>query len=54
MIPPPGTPRDSMLNYKGRSFITNGQAVPSDTATHIANPGCGWETGASEQHVPGQ
>ena len=47
MTPPPGTPRDSLLNYKGRSFITNGQAVPSDTASQIANPGCGWETRAT-------
>lgn len=47
MTPPPGTPRDSLLNYKGRSFITNGQAVPNDTATRTGNPGCGWETGST-------
>ena len=44
---PPGTPRDSLLNYKGRSFVTNGQTVSSDTAGQINNPGCGWETGSA-------
>jgi hypothetical protein len=53
MTPPPGTPRDSLLNYKGRSFVTNGQAVPSDTATRTGNPGCGWETGATSNTCQG-
>lgn len=51
--PPPGTPRDSMANYKGRSFITNGQAVPNDTARQITNPGCGWETRSKTNTCPG-
>jgi hypothetical protein len=51
--PPPGTPRDSLLNYKGRSFITNGQAVPPDTATRTTNPGCGWETGSTTNTCQG-
>lgn len=42
--PPPGTPRDTLENYKGRSFITNGQAVPTDTSSRTQNPGCGWAT----------
>ena len=46
VVPPPGTPRDTLENYKGRSFMTNGQTVPSDTATQIQNPGCGWATGS--------
>lgn len=50
---PPGTPRDSLLNYKGRSFITNGQPVPSDTASRTTNPGCGWETGAAANTCQG-
>ena len=42
--PPPGTPRDSLENYKGRSFLTNGQTTPSDTPTRTQSPGCGWAT----------
>ena len=53
MIPPLGTPPDSLLNYKGRSFVTNGQAVPSDTAAQTSNPGCGWETRATVNTCPG-
>ncbi|HEU4914305.1 MAG TPA: fibronectin type III domain-containing protein [Candidatus Saccharimonadales bacterium] len=44
---PAGTPRDSLANYKGRSWITNAQTVPVDTATRISNPGCGEESGSS-------
>jgi hypothetical protein len=51
--PPAGTPRDTLENYKGRSFITNGQAVPSDTASQIQNPGCGWATSASTNTCQG-
>ncbi|HEX4432108.1 MAG TPA: hypothetical protein VHZ96_22750, partial [Frankiaceae bacterium] len=40
----PGAVRDTLENYKGRSFITNAQAVPNDTASLINNPGCGWAT----------
>ncbi len=53
MTPPPGTPEDSLLNYKGRSFVTNGQAVPSDTATQVTNPGCGKETGSATNTCQG-
>jgi hypothetical protein len=37
---PAGTPRDSLANYKGRSHVTNGQAVSLDTATRTTPPGC--------------
>lgn len=37
---PPGTPRDSMANYKGRFYLANPQAVPVDTPTKVSNPGC--------------
>lgn len=40
---PFGTPRDSLANYKGRSFITNAQTVPNDTPTKTGHPGCGQE-----------
>lgn len=50
---PTGTPQDSMLNYKGRSFMTNGQTVPNDTSTKTTNPGCGWETGSSTNTCQG-
>lgn len=51
---PTGTPRDSLLNYKGRSFITNAQTVPNDTASQINNPGCGWETGSTTNTCQGE
>lgn len=44
---PAGTPRDSLANYKGRSWITNAQTVPVDTATRTSNPGCGEESGST-------
>lgn len=44
---PAGTPRDSLANYKGRSWITNAQTVPVDTATRVSNPGCGEESGST-------
>ncbi len=50
----PGAIRDSMSNYKGRSFITNAQTVPNDTADQINNPGCGWETSASTNFCQGE
>ena len=37
---PPGTPRDSMANYKGRMYLANPQTVPNDTARQLAAPGC--------------
>lgn len=52
--PPPGTPRDSMGNYKGRSFVTNSQTVPNDTKSQINNPGCGWETGSQTNTCMGE
>ena len=52
---PPGTPRkDSLLNYKGRSYFTNAQTVPGDTATKTNNPGCGWETGSPTNTCRGE
>ena len=47
MTSPPGTPRDSMLNYKGRVRLTNAQTVPVDKPSQVNNPGCGWETGST-------
>lgn len=41
MTAPRRTPADSLANYKGRSFVTNGQAVSGDTATATKAPGCG-------------
>lgn len=38
---PPGTPRDTLANYKGRVAVPNPQLVPLDTATRTSNPGCG-------------
>ena len=38
--PPPGTPRDSMANYKSRNYLANPQTVPTDTGAQVANPGC--------------
>ncbi|HSE29686.1 MAG TPA: fibronectin type III domain-containing protein [Candidatus Saccharimonadales bacterium] len=43
---PAGTPRDSLANYKGRSYITNAQTVPNDTETKTSNPGCGGDQGS--------
>src|SRR5712692_2511989 len=40
MTAPRRTPADSLVNYKGRSFVSNGQAVPGDTATAASAPGC--------------
>lgn len=38
--PPPGTPRDSMANYKGRAYVPNPQSTPNDTPLQLENPGC--------------
>jgi hypothetical protein len=37
---PPGTPADSLANYKGRTAMANAQTVPNDTATQTNSPGC--------------
>jgi hypothetical protein len=37
---PPGTPRDSLANYKGRGRVTHGHTLPVDSATKISPPGC--------------
>jgi hypothetical protein len=37
---PPGTPRDSNANYKGRIFMPNPQTTAADTATATSHPGC--------------
>ncbi len=50
----PGTIRDSLLNYKGRSYITNAQTVASDKSTQVNNPGCGWETGSKVNTCKGE
>ena len=50
----PGAVRDTLENYKGRSFITNGQAVPNDTASLINNPGCGWATASKVNTCQGE
>jgi len=36
----PGTPRDSLANYKGRSAVTNPQTLSFDTAGRTSAPGC--------------
>ncbi|QQS18161.1 metallophosphoesterase family protein [Candidatus Saccharibacteria bacterium] len=51
---PTGTPRDTLANYKGRSFIPNAQTVPSDTATNTSNPGCGSELGSTVNTCQGK
>ncbi|HSX33742.1 MAG TPA: hypothetical protein VLF91_05405 [Candidatus Saccharimonadales bacterium] len=53
ITPPPGTPRDSMSNYKARLPLTNAQTVPNDTTSQINNPGCGWETGSATNTCQG-
>ncbi len=37
---PPGTPRDSMANYKGRHMMPNPQTVPADGPARVTYPGC--------------
>jgi hypothetical protein len=43
---PPGTPRDTLANYKGRVAMPNAQTVPNDKTTQLSHPGCGQETGS--------
>ncbi len=50
----PGAVRDTMENYKGRSFITNAQSDPTDTATKTQHPGCGWATGSKVNTCQGE
>jgi hypothetical protein len=50
----PGAIRDTMENYKGRSFITNAQSDPSDTATQTQHPGCGWATNSKVNTCQGE
>ena len=50
----PGAVRDTLENYKGRSFITNAQTVPNDTASLINNPGCGWATNSTVNTCQGE
>jgi Purple acid Phosphatase, N-terminal domain len=50
---PAGTPRDTLENYKGRSFITNGQTAPSDKPNQLQSPGCGWATGSATNTCQG-
>jgi hypothetical protein len=44
---PPGTPRDSMANYKGRLYLANPGTAPNDTAGQVSNPGCPSPSNAS-------
>ncbi|GAB1690545.1 fibronectin type III domain-containing protein [Krasilnikovia sp. M28-CT-15] len=37
---PPGTPRDSLANYKGRSALTHARPVSLDTPARTTPPGC--------------
>lgn len=37
---PPGTPRDSLVNYKGRVPLTNARTSSADTASKTSQPGC--------------
>ncbi|MBV9290817.1 MAG: metallophosphoesterase family protein, partial [Frankiales bacterium] len=50
----PGAVRDSMLNYKGRSYVTNAQTVPNDTVKQLSAPGCAWETSATANTCLGE
>lgn len=43
---PPGTPRDTLANYKGRVAMPNAQTVPNDKTTQTSHPGCGQEIGS--------
>ena len=51
---PPGTPRDTLANYKGRVAIPHPQTVPNDTATKTSNPGCGAEIGSATNTCLGE
>lgn len=51
---PAGTPRDTLANYKGRSFIPNAQTVPSNTAAKTSNPGCGAEIASTVNTCRGE
>ncbi len=42
-LAPPGTPYDSLANYKGRDRLSNAQTTPNDTAATTTHPGCGDE-----------
>jgi uncharacterized repeat protein (TIGR01451 family) len=51
---PAGTPRDTLANYKGRSYIPNAQTIPNDTPTKTSHPGCGAEIGSSVNTCMGE
>jgi uncharacterized repeat protein (TIGR01451 family) len=51
---PAGTPSDSYVNYKGRSWITNAQTVPNDTPTKLTHPGCGAEINSTTNTCQGR
>jgi hypothetical protein len=44
---PPGTPRDTLANYKSRSYMPNPQSEPNDTAKQTSHPGCAPPPGGS-------
>ncbi|MCI0687113.1 MAG: hypothetical protein L0Y54_07755 [Sporichthyaceae bacterium] len=56
LIPPaaPGTPRDSLANYKGRHAVVHPQTVPNDTATKTGHPGCPPPAGGSGNGCRGE
>ncbi len=51
---PAGTPKDSLANYKGRSFFTHGQAVPADTLSKTSAPGCAPAAGTTTNGCLGE
>jgi hypothetical protein len=50
----PGAIRDSLANYKGRSFVPNAQRVPNDTDTQTSTPGCPSPTAPGRNGCPGE
>ncbi len=44
---PPGTPQDSMANYKGRIAVPNPQTLSVDTKTKSTAPGCALQGGVN-------
>lgn len=50
---PSGTPRDSMANYKGRTYIPNSQSTPNDKPKKLTNPGCAPAPGSTTNGCQG-
>lgn len=51
---PPGTPRDTLANYKGRSALPNARRIPNDTPAQTGHPGCGREAGSATNTCLGE